>query len=198
MKIRNFLFVILLFVTNSAFAGFLIEPYLGYSLNGKGDVSALSTNYSSEYSSLTYGGRIGYSYLGLMAGIDYSLQNPELESSASGTTYKDEIKKNQLGLFVGYKFPIMLRAWATYFLNAEFKGTQSSGTHFIENIDKFEDGSGYALGVGYTGLPFLSINLEYRAIEYDKWKSDGADVTSVTEKMNLNEILLSLSVPLNI
>lgn len=197
MKRKFFLFFILAFIANSAIAGILIEPYLGYSINGKGDVSALSNNYSSEYSSLTYGGRLGYSYLGLMGGIDYSLQNPEIETVSGGTTYKDEVKKNQLGFFVGYKFPVMFKAWATYFLNAEFKGTQSSGSHFIENIDKFEDGSGYALGIGYTGLPFISLNLEYRTIEYDKWKSDGADVTTA-EKMNLNEFLISLSAPFDI
>ena len=182
------------FTASSANAGLLLEPYLGYIVSGGGDAkfSSGGSTWDLDYSGLQLGGRLGFSKLGLMAGLDYSFGSHEVESTSGATTFKDDVDRDQLGFFVGYQFPMMLRVWGTYFFNAASEGTQT-GDHLFENTDEFS-GSGMALGVGYTGLPFLSINLEYRTFDYDEWKSNGVDQANF-QKYETTEILLSVSAP---
>jgi hypothetical protein len=182
-------------------AGVLVEPYLGFAIGGDGDTTVIGNNYDTSYSSVTLGGRLGYQFLGFMAGLDYSMQNFSLKSQiGSNTAVKDDVKKNQLGVFVGYDFPILLRAWGTYYVSGSLEGKEANaatGQVFSSN-DKFSGGSGYALGVGFTGLPFVSVNLEYRTMEYDKFtRTDNANA-SYGKKLNLSEILLSVSLPLDL
>ncbi len=194
------LFFLSLFVfSNQARAGLLIEPYLGFSLAGSGDSTFGTTTYDHSYSSPTVGGRLGYGMLGFMAGIDYSMQSFDLKSEVGSTTYEDGVSKNQLGLFVGYELPILLRVWGTYFLSGKIDGddAQAAGTLFDSRYE-FSDGGGYALGAGFTGLPFVSINLEYRTLEYDKGELSGANITNYNEKLNLSEVMLSVSLPLDL
>ena len=49
--------------------------------------------------------------------------------------------------------------------------------------------------LGYTGLPFVSLNLEYRKLEYENYKV--SDISSYNFKnFSINEIFLSVSLPL--
>lgn len=199
---KNFLllFFLSIFVfAGSARAGILIEPYLGFSLAGSGDTTLGTAKYDHSYSTPTIGGRLGYGMLGFMGGIDYSMQSFDLESEVGSTTYKDGVSKSQLGIFVGYNLPILLRVWGTYYLSSKVEGDDANTTgQFIDSRYEYSDGGGYALGAGFTGLPFVSINLEYRTLEYDKAELSGANVTSYNEKMDLSEILLSVSLPLDL
>lgn len=198
---RNYLLslISLLVFSSTANAGLLIEPYLGYSLMGDGDSQIGTTTYDHSYGTPTLGGRLGGTYLGFMAGLDYSMQTFDLKSEVGSTEYKDGVKKNQLGLFVGYELPILLRVWGTYFLSGSLEGDDTAaGTQFINKNGEYSSGGGYALGVGFTGLPFVSLNLEYRTMEYDKYELNGQNVATYNEKLNLNEILLSVSLPLNL
>lgn len=193
------IFVMSFFALNSAKAGIHIEPYLGYSLAGSGDVTFTNSKYDLSYSSPTIGGRLGYSMLGFMAGLDYSMQSFNLKSEIGSTEYKDGVKKNQLGIFVGYELPILLRVWGTYFISSKLEGDDAPAVNqLIDRNDEFSDGGGYALGVGFTGLPFVSLNLEYRTLEYDKYEVSGVAASNYTEKLDLSEILFSVSLPLDI
>jgi len=183
------LFVFLVFgllvFTPQAKASLLLEPYLGYALNGKG-INSGSTDIS--YDTVTYGARVGYSsIIGLMFGIDYSLQSPEIDfEQPNGTIDSDKRDKSQLGVFVGYELPLLFRGWATYYVASKLE--HSDG-------DK-ETGNGYAVGVGFTGLPFLSLNLEYRSCEYDEIeRASNGDKEAIDR--GLKEILLSVSLPLS-
>lgn len=194
------LFILSLFAfSNTSNAGIHVEPYLGYSLAGSGDSTFGTTKYDHSYATPTIGGRLGYNMLGLMAGVDYSMQTFGLESEVGSTTFDDDVSKSQLGIFVGYELPILLRVWGTYFLSSKIEGddSQTAGT-LIDSRYEFSDGGGYALGAGFTGLPFVSINLEYRTLEYDKGEISGATITNYNEKLDLSEILLSVSLPLDL
>jgi len=199
--VKNKLLLSILFslLLTSAQASFLIEPYLGFSIAGDGDTQVAGANYDLSYSSPTIGARAGYQMLGFMAGIDYSMQTFDLESKSGNTTRKDGFKKNQLGVFVGYELPILLRAWATYYLSAGLDGDDApaTGQNFSSN-DEFSGGSGYALGVGFTGLPFVSINLEYRQLSYDKFERSTNSLVGYGEDADLSEVMLSVSLPLNL
>ena len=201
MKKSLFKFILLSFVLFSvnASASILIEPYLGYAFLGNGEVSVSNTKYDNDYAGPTFGGRLGFQQLGFMIGADYSMQSFEMESTAGSTTYNDDVKKKQLGIFVGYNFPIMLRVWGTYFISGSFEGDDAiSANNRYDSNDKLTDGNGYALGIGYRPMPLVSINLEYRKFEYDTWEEGGVEATNITKDQSLSEMLLSVSLPFNI
>jgi len=180
-----------LLLTFNAHSSFLIEPSIGYILSG--DLERRSTK--ADYSGLTYGARLGFDYLGFMGGVEYSLASYEYEYTApedeKGTT--QDIDASHLGVFLGYNLPVMFRVWGTYYFQntSELGGGSSNGDEL--------SGSGLGLGLGYTGLPFLSLNLEYKKYSYDEYEdiSDGTTET-LSEEFETSEIIFSVSFPINI
>jgi len=191
MKIKQTLVALFALVSLSANAGFLVEPYLGYKV-GSGDQGGVTPiDYTLNGPSL--GGRLGYQFLGLMGGVDYSFGSIDLEAAVTvaGVETKSTSSQDQkdLGVFLGYDFPILLRAWATYYLSSKL--TQSN--------DDENSGGGYGLGVGFTGLPFVSLNVEYRALSYDEFFNSSTGQTSTrANKIENKEILFSVSLPLDL
>lgn len=194
-------------LTTQAHAGLLIEPYLGYIFSGETTetgAGASAFNYKYDYSGINYGGRLGYSTFGLQFGLDYNMASYDYETTNATTKLKDAYDFTAFGAFVGFKFPVFLRVWGTYFFNAELKDTDSgTGGVYSPSGAKFE-GSGFGLGAGFTGLPFVNINLEYRSFTYDEGTtSDGTKITLPNTtygvgKHDASEMILSLSVPFDI
>ena len=61
--------------------------------------------------------------------------------------------------------------------------------------------SGYEVGIGYSIIPFLKINFDYRMINYDKYITAGNSFDlpyGAVEKLDEIEIFLSLSFPINL
>ncbi len=140
-------------------AALLIEPVVGYNF-GKfnTDIEIPSSPSSNESSDDTlkgssYGGRLGYQNLGFQLGVDYLASNLDVDG--------DEVKTSEWAGFVGFEFPILLRVYAGYIF---------SGTGETEDDYEFEKGTGPKFGVGFTVLPFLDINVEYRKITYDTYE----------------------------
>lgn len=192
---KRILIAFLFLLSTSAYAGLLIEPYLGFSIGSGED----GENPKTEYSQNTplYGARLGYQVLGFMAGLDYSKgMESEFENKVTGgTTTKPDATQQTFGIFVGYNLPIMLRAWVSY--NFASKISIESGA---DVGDEFK-GGGYALGVGFTGLPFVSLNLEYRMNTFDEYKTASTGVTSALNgagEVDYNQILLSVSLPVDL
>jgi len=192
---------------SQAQAGILIEPYLGYIFSADtketGSGSG-SFDYKYDYSGLNYGGRLGYSTFGLQVGLDYNMASYDYETSNSTTKLKDAYDFNAFGAFVGFKFPVLLRVWGTYYFNAELKDKDSgSGGVYTPSGSKF-NGNGFGLGAGFTGLPFVNINLEYRSFTYDEGTTSAGvklnlpDTTNGVGKHSASEMILSLSVPFDI
>lgn len=195
MKRSLVLALVGLLMSVSASAGLLVEPYLGFRFGSGENSSSPKTEYS--YNSPLLGGRLGYQFLGLMAGLDYStsLGNFSLTEKTSGVETKGKYTSNTFGLFVGYDFPILLRAWATYYLSNTLKGDSGS-----VDGDKLK-GGGYGLGVGFTGLPFISLNLELRQLTWDESFDNTTGVnTKLTgsSEVDVTEVLLSVSLPLDL
>ena len=85
-----------------------------------------------------------------------------------GGEYTNVDSTGRTAIFAAFKAPVIpLRAFGRYFTDTGITG----------------DSSGYGLGVGFTGLPFLSINLDYNHYESDD------------SLLKLNEIMLSVSMP---
>lgn len=139
-------------------AGLLVEPYLGYH-TGK---IKQSGNPDSDVKGMSFGGRLGYQQMGVMAGLDYMTGSWTTESSG----YKFDVTPTQLGLFVGYSFPMMLRVYGVYSFQAD--GKIKNGAL---NYDQTQKGTGIKLGVGFTVMPLLSLNVEYLSATFTKDKN---------------------------
>ncbi len=163
----------LLLGATNAQAGLLIEPYAGYYT---GDFKFSTAKY--DFGGTAYGGRLGYSRLGLQLGVDYMGGKWNIDTNPD---FKGTI--SNLGAFVGYSFPILLRVYATYFFNSSLKNSDT----------KFE-GNTTRLGVGFSPLPFVDVNLEYMTGTYDK--ADGQSIPGTKPKFDLYG--LSLSIPFDL
>lgn len=155
----------------TANASVLIEPYLGYEF-GK------TSNAKGKFSGSALGARIAYKlpafiWLGLDATMGTS---GEIDWDASGSGSTD-VTRETLSAVVGVDLPILLRAWAAYGFHNKMK--RDSGSDY--------EGNNIKLGVGFTGLPFVSLNLEYIKDEYDKPSGTS---------LKTENLMLSVSLPL--
>ncbi|MBY0517757.1 MAG: porin family protein [Bacteriovoracaceae bacterium] len=184
MKLKVSLAIIFtLLFSFAAQADLLIEPAVGFNLGTK-----FSFEGGSDYTGgkgASYGGRLGYQNLGLQLGLDYLKSSIDMNDSA----LDKNVDTSEWGAFAGFKFPVLLRVYAGYIFSATGT-TKSSGTDVELN-----KGSGYKAGIGFTGLPFVNINLEYRAGSFSEWKSG----TTTNEKsVDYSSIMLGLSLPFTI
>jgi hypothetical protein len=151
-------------------ADFMIEPFLGYEW---GDYKSGSTK--EDVTGTEMGLRLGGTFTMLSYGVEYAIGSFEVDSTPTR-----DVDSTDMGLFVGFEFPILVRAYATYFIKSESEVGSSE-----------YEGNGLRLGVGYTGLPFVSINLEKISRTYDE-DQNGA----LANDVKVETMMLSVSVPL--
>ena len=159
-------------------AGLLLEPYVGIMPTGK--ITDDDEDYKHDKMPTVLGARVGYTKLGFNVGLDYMM--------AQGIEFKNvtqEYDLSETGIFVGLDLPILLRGYVGYIVNSNLEGS----------ITKYEKGNGFKVGVGFTGLPFVSLNLEMRNVSYDKVVISGQK--SDTD-LDYQSYLLSVSLPLKL
>ena len=162
---------------STAHAGFLLDPYFSYAVSGTNSGLTDSTMTGSEL-----GARLGWDMMGLGFGVD---------GIVSGSyTYKQnsvssDIKPSYYGVFVSYKFPIVLRGYVSYLLS-------SKETMTVSGIDSTLTGTGTKVGIQYTGFPFVAIGVEYVSSKYDKVEFGGL---SITQSNDANHTAIALSFP---
>nr|WP_295905054.1 outer membrane beta-barrel protein [uncultured Bdellovibrio sp.] len=173
MKKLLLVFALALGFTSVSHAGILIEPYLGYEM-GK------TKNPDGKFDGSQVGLRLAYAApIFFWGGLDYTL-------GVSGTSKPDSLpnedgKRSTLYGVVGMDFPILLRAWVGYGFLDEMK---------FENSGKAK-GTSYKVGVGFTGLPFISLNLEYVNEKFTEL--EGVTIPGDTKN---DSYVLSVSLPL--
>lgn len=169
-------------MTSSAFAGLLIEPYVGYaSLKGSGTANVIGLG-EGEIEETTakgaaYGGRLGYGIGPVGAGLDFMTSSLDDDG--------DDTKVTALGAFgaVGLG-PV--RFWGTYVFSSKYEITSGDfdGTTF--------EGSGVKAGLGWLILPLVSLNLEYVALTQDE-----VEESDVLDEIDFDQkgLLISISFP---
>lgn len=188
---KTYLLALALFVAPTAQAGILIEPYIGYE-SGKTTVETSTPAFNSVFTNTgtVLGGRFGYTFPILFwAGLDYSLTTGGKGKSDNPLVNDNTYTRSNLYLVAGFDFPILVRAWFGYGITNEASAT-SSGT-----TSKISGGQNSKLGVGFTGLPFVSINLE--AFFHKPNKSDGNDLAA-GESYNDAGFVLGASLPFDL
>lgn len=157
-----------------AHANIMIEPYLGYEM-GK------TTDPDGKTSGVVIGGRLAYKtplmlWVGLDGGFETGKYKPDSNSDA-------DLKRTSLYGVVGVDLPILFRVWAGYGFSDEFK--------FESPYNMKGTGTNFKLGLGFTALPFVSLN-----VEYIKAKNTGGDIHDVNPDFQHETVLLSASLPL--
>jgi hypothetical protein len=153
---------------------FYLEPYLGYHTNAEFHFSAGN---SPSASGLTYGGRVGADYMNLLLGLDYMSGSWTDDASP-----KDTITPGNLGFFVGYVFPAMVKVYGTYFFADKYKFSNSQGT------DNY-GGTEIKLGIGLTSLPVITVNFEYA---FGKLTTDNGNTMSNSADVSYFGLVIGL------
>lgn len=166
--------VLLICFAFSAKASILVDPYIGFGTQ-KSSLDATSSNFEEDTQTAKFiGSRLGFSYLLFSAGVDYQILSD------------DEVDQKNISLFFGVDLPILLRGWVEYFVDSSFD-------NYAINEASFKDG--YSIGLGFTGLPFVSLNLEAQTINYDAtFNSAPGQETDLTSAA----YILSVSLPLDL
>ncbi len=175
IKSSTFLFLFCGLGLGQVNASFLVEPILGYNI---GNFESF-TGEDQSAKGIGIGGRLGFEYLGLQGALDGSFSTLDIDDNID-----DDGELREFGLFIGYDFPILFRVWAGYMFSANM---ERGNTDFR--------GSGTKVGVGFSPLPLLSLNLEYKMINFDELEFGG--VTTSADR-DLNTLFFSVSVPLNL
>src|SRR5438445_4281870 len=127
-----------------AHANIMIEPYLGYDM-GK------FTDPDGKTSGAVIGGRLAYKApVMLWFGLDGAFETGGKFKPDSGTD--SDFKRTTFYGVVGVDLPILFRVWAGYGFSDEFK---------FDSPSLKSTGNNFKLGLGFTGLPFVSLNVEY-------------------------------------
>lgn len=165
-------FAALFLVGVSAHAGLLIDPYMNYAVSG-------STSTSYDVTGSEFGARLGLSTLGFGYGVDFVAGGSlTYKNSTTSTSYTP----SGYGLFLSYKFPILVRGYASYMLESKITANGSA-----------TKGKATKIGIQYTGLPFLAIGLETFSGTYTETNG-----TALSPNTTDSQTRLAISVPFDI
>lgn len=167
-------------IVPKADASILIEPVVGYNVISSWENKDMTLD--AKGSGLAYGGRFGWQNLGFQLGLDYLNSTIDLDDN----DLKDPVSMSEWALFAGFEFPVLLRAYAGYIFSANGE-TKDANNDKVE----FSKGTGMKLGVGFTMLPFLDINLEYRKGTFTELNDSDTDT-------DYSAYMLGVSLPFNI
>lgn len=164
MKFAQLFILILAFlIIKPADAGVLLEPVLGYTF-GKAETDLPGSN-EDKFKGSSYGARVGYQNLGFQLGLDYLRSSVELDDN----DFKENLDINEFAGFVGFEFPVLIRVYAGYIFSAN--GETEANISGTNQTVKLSDGTGMKAGLGFTGLPFVDINFEYRKGSFSEYKN---------------------------
>jgi hypothetical protein len=171
------LLVLLIFTFSLSSHAFLLEPYVGYGVSLESELTG-SSNVTADTSSTNMGARLGFNLIPLVdIGVDYKRSSSTWEPNTGDQSFNG----TDIGIFAAYSFPILIRAYYSYFLNSEIAGQGAT-----------YKGTGFVLGAGYTGLPLVSINLEMHNFKYDE------GFTTAGDELKTTGYVLSVSLPISL
>ena len=176
--------------SHQAKADLLIEPYFGA---GIGEMKA---SYSDGSGDLKYntdginvGARIAVALPIVYFGADFDLQVSQAKTDSNPHSYfgNTNLTSQALFGFVGVHLPL-LRAWAGYGVLDRLNFASSNGY----SARQFS-GTAMKVGVGFTGLPFIDLNVEYIASTFTDRPSIGG---ATFDKATQGTVVFSASLPL--
>jgi hypothetical protein len=193
--IKPLLSLSFLLFSYSAKAALYLEPYVGgllgvYHEDGNQTTpSVLTINNNGGFTGGIFGGRLGVEFIGLSTGLDFGAGSATGKPTDTTNYKKTDYSMTDLGAFVQIRFPILFRIWASYIMSAKADAKNSNGTSSLS-------GDGYKVGIGFTGIPFVSVNFEAYSTKYDKIDPpSGTTITGYSN--NISAFMFGISIPLS-
>ncbi len=180
-------------------AGFFVEPMLTWE-RGRGEVnfpSPINTQ-DTELDGFGVGARFGgHVWETIFLGIDARYSIPTFKSK--GLNQDVDAKAWNVGPMVGAQMPFLigLRGWASMIVAGEVDPDMGANVN-----EKFKSGLGFRVGAGFN-IAFVSLNIEYQKIKYDKTEIQDVGVFAVNSsrddiELDNDSMILSVSFPLAI
>lgn len=181
------LLIAALMLSSSAYAGLYLEPYVGYE---KGDVTGTANGpFDQDVSGTQFGAKVGFNTMGFAVGVDGAQVSLAGEDNLANPDDMD-FKGTDLGAFVQFTFPVMFKVSASYIFSSKAEDDTN-----VNGVKTKIEGKGFKFGVGFTGLPFVSINLDMINVNYDDITYGGTAITDAD--LDRKTFMLSLSLPLS-
>ena len=176
--LKSLVLFLLFILPLSAKASILVEPLIGHNFGAKfGDLKA---------SGLSYGGKLGFqSEGGFQIGAEYLKSTFKINDDE---VFNNDLKMTEMGAFIGYKTDVF-KIYVGLVFSAEGETEVVDGQKVT-----FEEGAGNKIGIGFTGLKYVHVNLEYRQGKFDEIKLSNVPVGSD----KYSSLMLSLSIPLTL
>lgn len=173
----------------SSWAGFLVEPYLGYGAFGSLSLNDVGRG---SYNGVGLGVRGAYQIIDLVfAGLDLNYY-PGINVSNSPFLANGTVN-TKVGIIAGVNVPILpLRFWVGYNpfdrMSYSYSGTNNSLT-----------GQSVKFGAGFKLIPLISINVEYIITTYGSLniRDQSADTLLGGNNVTGKSVLFSASLPLS-
>ncbi len=178
-----------------AYAGLLLEPYLGYESGSFSVETAAGAKGDATTKGMSFGGRAAVTFPMMFVGVDY--QTGTTDALFDGDSTSETYTRKTLYLVAGARTPMGLRLFAGY-------GLMNSLTYKIKSLDSnavFSGGTTFKAGLGYQFIKFLALNVEYISRTYTTLKIDSFPdfgFKDFYKKFDDSGVFLSLSVPLEI
>lgn len=154
-----------------------VEPSFGYfngsydfEQNFQGDIE--KENFSNH--GLSYGGKVGVSWLGFQLGPEYLRNNRQIDG--------DSVNINEWSAVLGFRL-LYFRLYGGYIYKAEIQDSL------------YDPGKGHKFGLTFYMYRHLALNLEYRYVKYETYDVPGFDLTYKNEYAGY---ALMLSLPVEI
>lgn len=140
----------------------MIEPYLGYALMSHGGKldnygTKLDVPTKKDKGSL-FGARIGWGQGNFGVALDY------MKAGMDGKSGEDKTTGDITALGITAMASLLfVRGWIGYMPSVKYD--YDGGENLFKGSEK---GSGFKVGVGFTPIPWVSINVEYVSYTFDK------------------------------
>ena len=201
IKKFNILLFSLFFISTYSYAGAWIEPLIGYKAS-YGEVTfsnygSASGDYKFTHTGPQYGLKLGYEFpIAFVAGIDYRMSSGARKQRLGPTTIFNTVDVDQTSLagFITFTTLPLLNFWAHYFFNVETEETSGN------SIGSKASGNGIGFGAGFTGLPFVSLNVEYNMLTFNETVLNGVTLslpTNIQSEIDVYELVFSVSLPID-
>lgn len=124
-------------------------------------------------SQILFGSRLGYGIIPMVSfGLDFAKGMGDGETNTGNVEYDTDT--TELGAYAKVTAPLLIQAYVGYLFSAT-NDIEYANTAFA---DQEYSGNGYKVGIGWTGLPFLVVNFEYKSITYDEFE-DSSGTTEI-------------------
>ncbi len=145
--------------------GLFVEPAVTYQMNDTDFNWGSFGSSEGEANGFGLGMRLGF-HASEVFFVGMDARYSQLGFEEDSVSYDADAEDFNYGPVVGIQMPDYgMRVWATYVAGGSFDPDRDSSSLDV----KFEDTTGYRVGVGFH-LKSFSINAEYQKLEYDKTK----------------------------